>query len=184
MKLLLHICCAPCAIYPHRILRERGASILGLYFNPNIHPYTEFARRRDTLKQYADSSGLEVCFPNDYPLEDFLKGALSREEDRCSFCYHQRLQYAAAFAKTNHLDAFSTTLLYSIYQKHDLIRQIAEGLASEYGIPFYYEDFRIGWKEGVEVSRQLGLYRQKYCGCIFSEKERFAKKDLQRVSHL
>jgi epoxyqueuosine reductase len=181
--LLLHICCAPCTIYPYRILREKGASILGLYFNPNIHPYTEFAKRRDTLKQYADSCGLDVFFPNDYPMEEFLKGVVSLEEDRCSFCYHQRLKYAAVFAKTNNMDAFSTTLLYSIYQKHDLIRQIAEGLASEHGVPFYYEDFRKGWKEGIEISRESGLYRQKYCGCIFSEKERFAKKDSQRVSH-
>ncbi len=175
MRLLLHICCAPCAIVPHRILKERGISILGLYFNPNIHPYTEYARRRDTLKQYADTSGLDVCFAEDYPMEDFLRGVAFHEKDRCGFCYRQRLTYTAAYAKENKFDCFSTTLLYSIYQKHDLIRQIAEGLESLYGIPFHYEDFRKGWKEGIEKSREAGLYRQKYCGCIYSEKERFAR---------
>jgi len=181
MKLLLHICCAPCTIYPHRILKEQGASIMGLYFNPNIHPYTEFAHRRDTLKQYAGLCGLDVFFPNDYPMEDFLKGVVYHEEDRCRFCYHQRLKYTAAYAKDNGFDSFSTTLLYSIYQKHDLIREIAENLAAEYQVRFYYEDFRKGWKEGVDRSRQLGLYRQKYCGCIYSEKERFAKELNKRV---
>ncbi len=175
MKLLLHICCAPCTIVPHRILREKGMSLLGLYFNPNIHPYTEYVRRGDTLKQYAEGAGLEVCFA-EYPMEEFLRGVAFHEADRCGICYRQRLTYAAAFAKEKRFDCFSTTLLYSIYQKHELIRQIAEGLESEYGIAFHYEDFRKGWREGVEKSREAGLYRQKYCGCIYSEKERFAKK--------
>jgi len=176
MKLLLHICCAPCAIYPHKVLKERGVELLGFFYNPNIHPYTEYARRRSTLDQYATAIGLEVSYWADYPMEDFLRGVAFREKDRCLFCYYDRLRRTVEFAKENELKAFSTTLLYSKFQKHEAIREIGMALSAQYGIEFYYEDFRKGWKEGVDISRQLGLYRQQYCGCIYSEKERFLKK--------
>lgn len=175
MKLLLHICCAPCLIYPHRVLKDRGIELEGLYYNPNIHPYSEYEKRQNTLRRFAAEAALEVFFPAEYPMEDFLRGVVFREKDRCAFCYYQRLSYAADFAKKNAFDAFSTTLLYSRFQKHDLIREIARGLSVKHGIDFYYEDFRTGWKEGVEASRAAGMYRQQYCGCIYSEKERYCR---------
>ena len=84
-----------------------------------------------------------------------------------------RLTRAAQIARRGRFDAFTTTLLYSRFQKHDLIRSIAEGVAAQQGIPFYYRDFREGWSEGVRISKEIGMYRQAYCGCIYSEKERF-----------
>ena len=106
----------------------------------------------------------------------FLRKAAFRESQRCRICYHDRLDAAARIAKKGRFDYFSTTLLYSKFQNHDQIRTIAEAVAKSVGIPFYYRDFRDGWKRGIEVSKSLGLYRQNYCGCIYSEKDRYLGK--------
>lgn len=169
----MHICCAPCTLYPLRILKEEGSDITGLFYNPNIHPYQEYRRRLETLEDYAGRTGLRLIREEAYPIEAFLRRAAFREADRCRFCYEMRLEEAARTARRDGFDAFTTTLLYSRFQKHDLIRQIGEGLAVKLGIPFLYRDFREGWSEGVRISRALGMYRQNYCGCIYSEKERF-----------
>lgn len=173
MKLLLHICCAPCSIYPLRILRRDGADVMGFFYRNNIHPYTECLKRQETLKEYAGQIELKLIIPNEYDLEGFLQQVVFREKDRCSYCYHARLQATAHMAKRGKFDAFSTTLLYSKFQKHELIRSIGESVGKSMGVPFFYEDFRIGWKEGIQTSKSLDMYRQQYCGCIYSEKERF-----------
>jgi len=175
MKILLHVCCANCAIYPFQHLTGKGEKVVGFFFNPNIHPYQEYEKRLNTVREYSGKAGLEVIYRDEYRLEEFLKNVAERPEERCSYCYSHRLEAAAREAKAEHFDAFSTTLLYSIYQKHDLIRETGERLAEKMGVPFFYEDFRPGWKRGVDVSKALGLYRQQYCGCIYSEKERFLK---------
>ena len=121
MKILLHICCAPCAIYPLKTLREAGHDVVGLFFNPNIQPYSEYRKRLDTLTEYADMVGLRLIFSDDYPMEDFLRNVVFREENRCRYCYHTRLSYAAAVAKRGKFDGFTTTLLYSKLQDNDMI---------------------------------------------------------------
>jgi epoxyqueuosine reductase len=173
MKTLLHICCGPCSIYPVKIMRAETADVTGFFYNNNIHPYTEFMKRREALEQYAKIIKLEVIFRDDYDLEGFLRSTVFREANRCAYCYHNRLQATALYAKNAGCDSFTTTLLYSIYQKHDLIKEIGESVGKSAGIPFLYRDFRKGWREGVDESKILGLYRQKYCGCIYSEKERY-----------
>ena len=175
MKILLHICCAPCTIYPLEILRKEAGQVKGVFFNPNIHPYLEYKKRLDTVREYAAREGLEVNLAEGYPIEDFLQKTAALGKDRCSYCYEVRLRHTAEQARRGLFDAFTTTLLYSRYQKHDLIRATAEDAAREFNIPFYYRDFRTGWEEGVRLSKDMGLYRQKYCGCIFSEKERYFK---------
>ncbi|MHB8092149.1 MAG: epoxyqueuosine reductase QueH [Syntrophales bacterium] len=173
-KILLHTCCAPCTLYPLRILREEGNEVQGLFYNPNIHPYMEYKRRLDTLIAYAEQVSFKLMRDDDlYPFEDFLRQVVFHEDDRCSYCYRIRLSWAARTAREHDFDAFSTTLLYSRYQKHDLIRQIAEEEAKKQGVAFLYRDFREGWLEGVQVSKEMGMYRQPYCGCIYSEKERY-----------
>jgi predicted adenine nucleotide alpha hydrolase (AANH) superfamily ATPase len=109
-------------------------------------------------------------------LDEFLQGVVFREAFgvRCQYCYHKRLEATAQVAKHGKFDAFTTTLLYSKFQNHKLICDIAASLSKEYGVRFYYEDFRLGWKEGIEVSKKLGMYRQQYCGCIYSERDRYA----------
>jgi predicted adenine nucleotide alpha hydrolase (AANH) superfamily ATPase len=173
MKILLHICCAPCTIFPLRLLREEGNEVLGFFFNPNIHPYLEYQKRLDTLTAFAAQQSLTVIRDDDYPLEAFLQQVAFKEEERCRQCYMFRISKTAQTAKEGRFDAFTTTLLYSRYQKHDLIREEAESAAGKQGIPFLYRDFREGWDEGVRVSKETGMYRQPYCGCIYSEKERY-----------
>jgi hypothetical protein len=175
-KVFLHICCAPCSIYPLKQLRDEGISIHGYFYNPNIHPYTEFQKRLKTLEHYAKISLLPLTIDDDYELESFLRSALEHGKDRCLFCYRIRLEKVFQKAREAGADAVTTTLLYSRYQKHDDIKAIGMSLSIEHGIEFFYRDFRTGWKEGVEESIKLNIYRQNYCGCIFSEKERFMRK--------
>jgi predicted adenine nucleotide alpha hydrolase (AANH) superfamily ATPase len=175
MKLLLHICCAPCTIYPLDMLRKEEGQVKGVFFNPNIHPYLEYKKRLDTVREYTAREGLEVNLAEGYPIEDFLQKTAALGKDRCSYCYEVRLRRTAAEARKGFCDAFTTTLLYSRHQKHDLIRETGEAIAREMKVPFYYKDFRVGWEEGVRQSKEMGMYRQKYCGCVFSEKERFYK---------
>ncbi len=175
MKILLHICCANCVIYPLERLKENAKEAVGYFFNPNIHPYQEYQKRLDALKIYSEKVGLEVIYRDEYLLEDFLKNVSHRVDERCEYCYSVRLEATAREAKNRGFEQFSTTLLQSTHQNHAKIRETGERIAQELGIPFYYEDFRTGWKRGVEVSKAMGLYRQQYCGCIYSEKERFLK---------
>jgi len=172
-KVLLHICCAPCSIYVLKTLHEDGADVQGYFFNPNIHPYTEFKKRLSTLEDYANYVSLPLEIDPDYDLNTFLKGTLDRGKDRCLFCYRLRLEKTFKKGIEECVDAVTTTLLYSKYQRHDDIRRIGEELSVQYDVPFLYRDFRKGWKEGIKVSKALNMYRQQYCGCIFSEGERY-----------
>ena len=178
MNLLLHMCCGPCSCYPVKKLREDGIEPTGYFFNPNIHPYKEWDMRLKTAKEFAEKVDMKIITDENYMLRDFLKKALmaeSVENGRCRMCYTWRLEQAAKFAAENGFDSFTSTLFYSIYQQHELMKETAEFFAEKYGVSFYYEDFRTGWQEGTDISIDLGLYRQPYCGCIFSEEERYSK---------
>ncbi len=172
-KILFHICCAPCAIYPYSRLREDGLEPTGYFYNPNIHPYLEYRKRIDTVKEFALRVGLEVFYRDGYDLDEFLGRTVGTGTGRCERCYRMRLHAAGTEARDRGFSAFTTSLLYSKYQKHDLIKGVARETADEFGIEFYYEDFRRGWREGIMESKAMGLYRQQYCGCIFSERERY-----------
>jgi hypothetical protein len=147
--------------------------VAGYFYNPNIHPLTEFRKRLITLENFAHISLLPLTIDNEYNLEDFLRGSLDHGKDRCLFCYRTRLDKAFQKAVDDRVDAVTTTLLYSKYQRHDNIKEIGEELADTYGVRFLYRDFREGWKEGIESSKRLNMYRQQYCGCIFSERDQF-----------
>lgn len=171
----MHICCGPCAIYPLKELRTKGFEVTGLFYNPNIHPYREYLKRSEALKDYAQKAYLNVIWSETYSMEEFLRQVAFKENNRCVYCVSDRLKYTAQLAARENYNYFTSTLLYSKYQDHDFIREIGENLERKYGVNFYYQDFRIGWSEGVKISREIGLYRQPYCGCIYSEKERFYK---------
>ena len=173
MKLLMHICCGPCSIYPVQVLRDDHCDVMGFFYRNNIHPFTECMRREETLKTYAESIALKMIYQSGYALEAFLRNVAFREAERCTYCYHDRLTTTANFAKKGRFDGFTTTLLYSRFQKHDQIRSIGEAVGKSVGVPFFYQDFRKGWKTGIDESRRLNMYRQPYCGCIYSEKERY-----------
>jgi len=176
MKVLLHICCANCAIYPIKTMRETGLEVMGFFYRHNIHPYTECLRRQEALETYAGQIDLKVIYQESYDLEGFIRNVVFREAERCNYCYHDRLRSTALMARRGKFDYFSSTLLYSKHQKHDLIRSLGESIGKTVGVPFLYQDYRQGWKEGIECSKQMGLYRQHYCGCIYSEKERYFKE--------
>jgi len=175
MKILLHICCGPCAVYPVEVLSEAGHQVEGYFDNPNIHPYQEFLKRIKALEDYAAQTGLPVIWQKDYDVEEYFRLVVFREGERCRFCYQLRLGRAARVARARGYEAFTSTLLYSRHQQHELIKEVARQAADEAGVEFYYEDFRRGWAEGVAGSKAMGLYRQPYCGCLFSERERYSQ---------
>ena len=186
MKLLLHSCCAPCSVQCVEALAEEGISPALLWYNPNIHPFTEYRSRRDSLCTFAKDRELLLIAEDVYGLRSFIKGVSLTGENgeksagenkagRCSFCYRLRLEKAAALAAEKGYDAFSTTLLISPHQNHELIRQTGGELAAAYHVGFLYRDFRPRFRKGREQARESGYYMQKYCGCIFSEEERYLK---------
>jgi predicted adenine nucleotide alpha hydrolase (AANH) superfamily ATPase len=175
MKLLMHICCSNCAIYPVRSIQTRGIEIEGLWFNPNIHPYTEYRSRLESVIRLQNLWGLDIEYNDVYGLKDFLKNVVNNEENRCEYCYSVRLEKTAARAAEKKCDAFTTSLLVSPYQKIDMIKKIGTRMQERYSVEFYFEDFRPGFNEGRRIAKDLDLYRQKYCGCIYSEMERYLK---------
>lgn len=184
MKLLLHACCAPCSVYPVKTLRAEGIEPTIFWYNPNIQPYSEYELRRDCLKKYAEVLGLELVVQDEYGLDEFVcnvNASLGNLMTRCEdYCYPLRLRKVFEYAASHGYDAVSTTLLYSIYQKHEIIAEMMAKLAEEYGVKFLYRDFRQGWKEGQEEARRVGLYMQKYCGCVYSEEEGLIGRRLSR----
>jgi len=156
-------------------LRDSGIEVMGFFYRHNIHPWTECLKRQETLETYAEKIDLRVIYQDGYDLEGFIQNVVFRESDRCSYCYHDRLRSTALLARRGKFNAFSSTLLYSKFQKHDMIRSIGEAVGKSVGVPFFYDDFRRGWKQGIERSKELGMYRQQYCGCIYSEKDRYYK---------
>lgn len=181
MKLLIHICCGPCATYPLKTLSEAGHDVRGFFYNPNIHPLVEFRLRLESARKMLGTMDVPADVCEEYDIEEYFRRVAFRESERCAACYHLRLDKAARAAAKGGFDAFTTSLLVSPYQKHELIRDIGRSAGIEHGIEFYYEDFRPGWSETRAMSREMELYRQKYCGCIFSERERFAARDAKKA---
>lgn len=176
MKLLLHMCCAPCSTFSAKQLRELDYEIQGYFYNPNIHPYQEFRRRLETLEGYCREVDIPLLVRRDYDLENYLRATVADINNRCSTCYRLRLEETAKTAAKMGIPNFSTTLSISPYQNHERLQEVGEAVGKQFGVKFIYEDFRPGYRESVETSKQLGLYRQPYCGCIFSEKDRYFKE--------
>ena len=176
MKVLLHICCAPCSIMSIKKLREENLDVTDYWYNPNIHPYMEYRARRDALRNYSKLIDLPVIYKDEYGLDDFCKKVINNLKDRCKICYADRLVVVAKYAKDNGYDAFCTSLLYSPYQDHEALKEVCEEISKAFDIEFYYYDFRPFYREGQEEAKRLGIYMQKYCGCIFSEEDRYEKR--------
>ncbi len=171
MKILMHMCCAPCAVYPVETLQDRGIEVDGLYYNPNIHPIEEFEKREENVEKLAKDKGFSVFYYPDFE-EDLWRALREGDKSRCHMCYTKRLNKLFEVAKEHGYQYVTTSLLVSPYQDHELIKKIGERLAVKYGIEFFYEDFRVGYRDGQKKAKQYGLYCQRYCGCILSLKER------------
>ena len=177
MKILLHICCAPCANQCIEVLRGDGLEVTGFWFNPNIHPFTEYRARRNTVREYLETIDVKLIEQNDYALRPFVRAVAEDIANRCGKCYEMRLFEAARQAKDGGFDSFTSSLFISPYQNHELMRDTAERAAAEYGVEFLYRDFRPYFRAGQDRARELGMYMQKYCGCVFSEEERYLKRN-------
>ncbi len=171
--LLLHICCAPCSTYCIRRLGQVGFALTGFWYNPNIEPFGEHDKRRECLRAYAASVGLSMQWAEGSDAGCFRREIAGHEQRpaRCAICYRLRLEATARAAREGGFDAFTTTLLISPYQQQDVLREIGEQCAAQYGVEFYWEKLRRGWAERGRMSREAGLYLQRYCGCAFSERE-------------
>ena len=177
MKLLMHACCAPCSVYCIDTLRNEGIEPTLYWYNPNIHPYIEYKTRRDTLKEYSEMINVQAIFNDEYGLDEFCKNVIYDLKNRCSnYCYKVRLEQTVKYAKENGFDAYTSTLFVSPYQKHEELKKICEELSQKYDLKFLYRDFRPGFRDGQSKAKELGLYMQKYCGCIFSEEDRYLKQ--------
>jgi len=172
-RILVHICCAPCATYTVRRLRELAFEVTGYWYNPNIHPFSEHERRRETLIRYADEISLPVRQAAGYEMVEFLRAVSGHEQfgERCRLCYQMRLEETARFAAHEGFTVFTTTLLISPYQDQQMIKTLGESAAARYGIAFLFENFRRGWAERGRLVREHALYSQRYCGCLYSEWE-------------
>ena len=175
MKVLLHICCAPCANRPLAYLQEAGHAVTGFWYNPNIHPFTEYRSRRNTVREYLQEIGVPLIEQNDYALRPFVRAVAEDIAHRCVKCYEMRLLQTAKTAKEQGFDAFTSSLFISPYQNHALMKEVAERAAAEFGVTFLYEDFRPLFHAGQDFAREHGFYMQKYCGCVFSEEKRYLK---------
>ena len=175
-KILLHCCCAPCSLSCVDPLRNEGVDITAFWFNPNIHPFKEYEARRDCLVEFMENEKIPLVVKEDYGLREFVKNVADDIDGRCVYCYSVRLEETAKYAKENGFDGFTSTLFSSLYQNHELMVKKANELAEKYGIEFYYRDFRPNFREGNQKAREMGLYLQKYCGCIFSEEDRYQKQ--------
>ena len=180
-KVLLHTCCAPCTTAVYEDLKKSGFDVTGFFYNPNIHPYTEYEKRLMTMKLYSALANLKMVYVDLYDIEDYFDIIFKKGDKRCLYCFILRLHRAAHYARKEGFDCFTTTLLVSPYQNHDYLREAGKIVAKKYGIEFLYKDFRKLYKEGRQTARQMNLYSQKYCGCIYSERDRFRKVKSKRV---
>jgi predicted adenine nucleotide alpha hydrolase (AANH) superfamily ATPase len=163
-------------------LRDEGIEPTGYWYNPNIHPYTEYRSRKTTLEEYAKTIHLPLIVNNEYGLRPFLQAVGNDFDNRCITCYRQRLEETARCAAERGFESFTTTLLISPYQNHELIVAVAKEAAAAHGVTFLYRDFRPTFKEGQQIARDSGFYMQKYCGCIFSEEERYRRRKTPKVT--
>lgn len=175
-EVLMHTCCAPCSISCIEILEENNIEPTLYWYNPNIHPYTEYKNRLDSLWEYSLDIGIELVIKDEYGLEEFTKKAIEDLENKCvNVCYKMRLEETAKAAKELGFQKFTTTLLVSPYQDTEKLIEIGNEIAKRYNLEFLVFDFKERFREGQEKARDLDLYMQKYCGCVFSEAERYKK---------
>lgn len=175
-SVLMHTCCAPCSLSCIDPLRAEGIEPVAFWYNPNIHPWKEYEARRDCLLAYAPTIEMQVIVDEDYGLRTFVEYVASDIDHRCTYCYQHRLEETARYAAEHGYEAFTSTLLASLYQDHEAIRAAAEKYARQYGVEFLYRDFRPNFRDGNQRARELGFYMQKYCGCVFSEQDRYQKQ--------
>lgn len=174
-SILVHCCCAHCAAYTVEYWRQQRYEVRALWYNPNIHPYTEHQHRLEAMKSLAQEVNLPLIVTEGYDITSYFRQVVGHEAQRCRYCFTLRLSKTAEIAHQIGFNAFTTTLLISPHQKHDLLQEIGNNIAKEKGIDFVYVDLRKHYPDSRRMTKGLNLYRQQYCGCIYSEYDRGAK---------
>lgn len=188
-RLLIHACCAPClvAVYDDTIKNMTNMDIDEfdvIWHNTNIHPKIEYEKRKETFVSYVNSMGKTPIMIDEYNMNKFISDVVNLDKTkykmRCEYCYVSRLEKVFEYAKENGYTHVTTTLLISPFQKHDVIRKVCESLAKKYDVIFLYKDYRPLFEEGQKKAKELGIYRQKYCGCIYSIDESGYRIDIKK----
>jgi hypothetical protein len=175
-KVLIHVCCAHCAAYTAEYWKTQGYEAAGFWYNPNIHPYTEHQNRLEAIQKLAQQIGLPLIIAEGYDMVEYFRRVTGHETERCGDCFDLRLNKTAATAKEKGFDGFTTTLLISPDQKHQLIQAVGELIAAAQGVSFLYADLRKRYSDSRHITKPMDLYRQQYCGCLYSELERYSEK--------
>ena len=178
-SILLHVCCGPCATYVVKSLLDKEMKVTAFWYNPNVHPFREHQLRLEAMQTLSQKTNLPLIVAEGYDMLEYFHAVVGHESNRCPDCYRLRLEKTARIAHEKGFDSFTTTLLISPHQEHDLIRSLGEELGKKHSVEFCYEDFRPGFRESHRISREFGLYHQGYCGCVFSEWERYGKVKIQ-----
>jgi hypothetical protein len=181
-RVALHACCGPCLLEPHDELTS-GYDVTVVYANPNIHPLAEYRRRRDGLLAYAVERGIGVVeVPYDPRLWLTATSGLEHDQPaRCTACFSLRLGLVAALAQEQGMEAIATTLTVSPYQDADVLARLGQEVAREHGLRYVGADWRERYPEATRRSRELGMYRQNYCGCLLSDVEADAARERRRA---
>jgi predicted adenine nucleotide alpha hydrolase (AANH) superfamily ATPase len=172
-KVLVHICCAHCAAYTVAYWRSLEYKVAALWYNPNIHPFTEHRQRLESVESLMKKLEVPLDVMEGYEMIEFLRRVSGREATRCRYCFEMRLDKTARFASEKGFDGFTTTLLISPHQEHELVKEIGENNAIEHSVEFFYTDLRKRYSDSRHITKPMDLYRQQYCGCIYSEYERY-----------
>ena len=176
-KALIHVCCAHCAAYTVEHWRQQEYEASAFWYNPNIHPYAEHQRRLESMKVFAEKTNLPLIVDDSYDFIKYFRRTAGREAQRCRECFNLRLSETAATAREQGFNAFTTTLLISPHQQHEILRETGSQISSEQGIEFLYTDLRQRYSDSRHITKPMDLYRQQYCGCLYSEWERYAETE-------
>ena len=176
-SVLVHCCCAHCAAYTVDYWRQQEYEVSALWYNPNVHSYMEHQHRLEAMESLAQEVNLTLIITEGYDIIDYFRQVAGHESQRCQYCFRLRLLKTAETAYQRGFNAFTTSLLISPHQRHDLLREIGNEISEEKGIDFLYADLRKRYSNSRHMTKGLNLYRQQYCGCVYSEWERYAKRD-------
>lgn len=174
-SILLHSCCGPCSTYVVKHLQKQGFEVTLYWYNPNVHPYREHQNRLEAIEKFSQITGVPLIVQDGYDMIEYFRAVTGHEGNRCADCYRLRLIKTAQTARQYNIDTFTTTLLISPFQKHALIHTIGDEAGQAYGVIFHFEDYSSGFRESHKISHELDLYHQSYCGCVYSEWERYGK---------
>jgi predicted adenine nucleotide alpha hydrolase (AANH) superfamily ATPase len=176
-KVLVHVCCAHCAAYTVEHWRREGYEVGGFWYNPNIHPFTEHRQRLESMQSLAQQVNLPLIVAPDYDIVEYFRRVVNHESERCRYCFELRLAKTAETARQQGYEAFTTTLLISPHQKHEIIVETGRKVAAAQGVEFLYADLRKRYSDSRHLTKPMNLYRQQYCGCVYSEWERYEKEE-------